>query len=237
MNTSGNTPTGTSKTALPAGIKFGRPVEDRPRHGTPQTIPAQHESAVREAKATSSLTVSAETDVADCDMESTLTGFIERLWSIDQDKMFAIKRSRHERANNRAELAKHLSALKTLLCGRGRDGAWLPFLRQLRIPRSTAEDLIKSHLTGSEKDRRPPVPSALTKESIPKLLKALKPKLIAVNTRELADQFVRELVVILDEQVAQLIELESSPGEDRRQSSAESAQMRDHEQLIPVEAV
>ena len=131
-----------------------------------------------------------------------------------------------------------LSALKTLLRGRGRDGVWLPFLRHLQIPRSTAEGLIKSHLNGGKKDNTPhPAAAVVTKESIAKLLKALRPKLIPVNTRELADEFVRNLIVMLDEQVAHRIELESSPGEDRRQSPPEPAQMRGHEQLIPIEAL
>jgi hypothetical protein len=234
MSTPGNKAAVIRKGGPPAGIGFARPVENLQRHLTPQTILPQSESANREAEATSSLTVSDATNITGCDTESTLTGLIERLWSIDQDKTIALNQSRQERANTRSELAKHLSELKALLGGRGRDGAWLPFLRQLRIPRSTAEGLIKKHLSGSEKDKMPRVLPALTKESLPKLLNAIKPKLVAINTRELADQFVRELVAVLDEQVAQPIELESSP-EDRDRSPAEpTAQMLDHEALIPI---
>jgi len=199
-----------------------------------QAIPPQRESSCDEAPAPGSST-SGKTNSAVPELESTITEMIERLWSIEQNAKFSLKRTRHERANNRAELAKRLSELKALLRGRGRDGAWLPFLRRLGIPRSTAEGLIKSHLVVDAKDKTTRVPPVMTRDSIPKLLKALKPKLRLLNTRELADHFVRELVVLLDEQITQRNGLDT--GSDQPQGQEESSQVRRHEQMISLEAI
>jgi hypothetical protein len=234
MSTPGNKATATKKSGPPSGYDFlARKIENQPRHGALQILPPS-ESATPPAKATLSFSGTGETYIADCDKESTLIGLIERLWSIDQEQKKTLRASREEKTENRAALARHLSELKSSLSGRGRDGAWLPFLRQLHIPRSTAEGLIKRHLAGSEKVKTHRVLPALTKESIPGLLKTLRPKLAFINTREVADQFVRELVAMLDEQVAPPIELESSP-EDRDQSPVEPAPTMDHETLIPME--
>jgi hypothetical protein len=232
MSSSGNKATATRKSGPPSGFDFVvRPIENQPRHGAPQTILPPAESATPQAKATFGFRGTGETNITDCDKDSTLIGLIERLWSIDQDQKKTLRQSREEKANNRAALARHLSELKSSLSGRGRDGAWLPFLRQLHIPRSTAEGLIKKHLRGNEKDKAHRVLPAFTKASIAKLLKALKPKLAPINTRELADLFVHEVAVLLDEQVAQLIKLGPSPAEDR-QRPPEPVQTLDREVLV-----
>lgn len=220
-------------------ISGKKSTDGKKEHLGPQTAPSERISAGDEATATSSA-ISGDANREDCEIEPILTGIIERLWSIEQDQKFSLKRTRHERALNRAELAKNLYDLKSLLCGRGRDGAWLPFLRRLRIPRSTAEGLVKSHLAANAKGKHadaPRIVPALTKESMEKLLKALKPRLLPINTRELADHFVRELAVMLDEQIARRTELDCRPDDGRDRTMAGSDQMRDYEQVIPLEAL
>jgi hypothetical protein len=170
------------------------------------------------------LEASVETGVAECDPEATLTGSIERLWLIDKDNKSSLTRSRQEMTENRVELAKHLVELKTLLGGRGRDGAWLPFLRRVGIPRSTAEGLVKRHMAGSPRGNAPGVLLTVTKEDIPKLLKAIRPKLAHVSTREIADHFVHQLVVMLDEQIAHRTALQPIHVEDRLQDFQVSPQ-------------
>lgn len=185
--------------------------------------------------ASSSLKAPVETGITECDPEATLAGSIERLWLIDKDKKSSLRLSRQEMTENRVALAKNLAELKSLLGGRGRDGAWLPFLRQLCIPRSTAEGLIRRHMAGSSQTKASGMLTTLTKEDIPKVLKAIRPKLVHVSTRELADQFVSELVVMLDRQIAKRATLQSIDVGDQLPGIPVSSQPRHLDPVISID--
>ena len=198
-----NEPT-VSKVTHPVGVKHVHYVGmHRPNSTPPPTPNAARPVTPSAAKAASGLPTPTETQVAPEDGEQALLLTIERLHAIHKQGVSNIAQGQQKKRAVRAELGKYLSELKTLYASPGCKGQWLAFLRRLQLHRSTAEGLINRHLGGGVAKKSALDLPELTAESIAKLLKALKPKLLPVNTRELVDLFVRQLTVVLDDQVAQ----------------------------------
>ena len=77
--------------------------------------------------------------------EPRLIGEISDLWQVHTQTQGALRKSREEIKQIRAELAKRLHELKSVLSRPGRGGAWSSFLQTQKIPRSTADRLVQGH--------------------------------------------------------------------------------------------
>jgi hypothetical protein len=77
--------------------------------------------------------------------EPQLIGEISDLWRIHAQTQGALKKSREDIKQIRTDLAKRLHELKAVLSRPGRGGAWSSFLETQKIPRSTADRLVRGH--------------------------------------------------------------------------------------------
>jgi hypothetical protein len=81
---------------------------------------------------------------SDCD-EPQLLGEISDLWQIHAQTQGTLKKSREDIKRIRADLSERLHQLKAVLSRPGRGGAWSSFLGAQKIPRSTADRLVRGH--------------------------------------------------------------------------------------------
>jgi hypothetical protein len=77
--------------------------------------------------------------------EPQLIGEIGDLWQIHAQTQGTLKKSREEIKRIRADLSERLHQLKAVLSRPGRGGAWSSFLETQKIPRSTADRLVRGH--------------------------------------------------------------------------------------------
>jgi hypothetical protein len=77
--------------------------------------------------------------------EPQLIGEIGDLWQIHAQAQGTLKKSREEIKRIRADLSERLHQLKAVLSRPGRGGAWSSFLGAQKIPRSTADRLVRGH--------------------------------------------------------------------------------------------
>jgi hypothetical protein len=77
--------------------------------------------------------------------EPQLIGEISDLWQVHTQTQGALRKSREDIKQIRADLAKRLHELKAVLSRPGRGGAWSSFLETQKIPRSTADRLVRGH--------------------------------------------------------------------------------------------
>jgi hypothetical protein len=77
--------------------------------------------------------------------EPRLIGEISDLWQIHVQTQGTLKKSRAEMKQIRTDLSKRLHELKAVLSRPGRGGAWSSFLETQKIPRSTADRLVRGH--------------------------------------------------------------------------------------------
>jgi hypothetical protein len=77
--------------------------------------------------------------------EPQLVGEIADLWRIHGQTQGTLKKSREEIKRIRADLSERLHQLKAVLSRPGRGGAWSSFLGAQKIPRSTADRLVRGH--------------------------------------------------------------------------------------------
>jgi hypothetical protein len=144
--------------------------------------------------------------------EQTLREKIATLCADEKQKRKALKGKTRElsplRSNlkvARAALGMHLSKMKDLLAGTGRDGQWLPFLKQTGLSRSTADRLVKKHRAmessspnGQLGDAKEP-----TETEMQKIAKSVVSKCGCLTTSRLIDLFIVELKALLDAQAAE----------------------------------
>jgi hypothetical protein len=81
----------------------------------------------------------------DSTIETQLTQEISDLWSDHVRLSTSRKTTSKELRQIRASLAERLAAMKSLLSRPGRGGLWRSWLRERRIPRSTADRLVARH--------------------------------------------------------------------------------------------
>lgn len=81
----------------------------------------------------------------DSSVETILNSEISDLWSQHTQLSRNRKMTAKELRLLRAKLAERLYAMKQLLCGVGRAGQWRGWLRERKIPRSTADRLVLRH--------------------------------------------------------------------------------------------
>jgi hypothetical protein len=133
--------------------------------------------------------------------ETALTGEIADLWSRQKGKYTSLSRNRRELEQLRSKLGESLAEYHNLLARSGRDGKWMPFLREAEIPKTTAERLVKKwKLSTMPKlvNRTTGTIQAPSKEEIEKIVKKLKVKVERVlTTPESVTLFLTELAAAL----------------------------------------
>lgn len=77
--------------------------------------------------------------------EPRLIDEISDLWRIHAQTQGTLKKSRAEMKRIRTDLSKRLHELKAVLSRPGRGGTWSSFLQTQKIPRSTADRLVRAH--------------------------------------------------------------------------------------------
>jgi len=77
--------------------------------------------------------------------EPQLVGEIGDLWQLHAQTQGTLQKSREEIKRIRADLSERLHQLKAVLSRPGRGGAWSSFLGAQKIPRSTADRLVRGH--------------------------------------------------------------------------------------------
>ena len=117
--------------------------------------------------------------------EETVAGQIIKLWNAERKVHGTTLRTRAELRSLREKLSEQLSYFKTALVATGRAGRWHAFLRQAKIPRTTADRLVKKH----EKALHPQ-PEKCTTGSVPST-----PQRVAELVKRLIPRLRRELSV------------------------------------------
>jgi hypothetical protein len=109
-------------------------------------------------------------------LEIQLSQEISELWSVHTRLAANHKTTAKELRQLRAKLAESLYAVKNLLSRPGRGGEWRGWLRERRIPRSTADRLVSRHaetLTGENANVPSGAISNLPEDSAEKLAKSV----------------------------------------------------------------
>jgi hypothetical protein len=144
----------------------------------------------------------------DDEKETALVAEIAELRSSEQFKNLLIGRSRAETSSIRAEqaalrlsLGERLDEYKRLLVRTGRDGKWMAFLREMDIPKTTAERYVtKWKLSNLPKPVNRPTGTIdePSEEDITALVKKVKSKAVRVlTTPESVGLFMTELAAAL----------------------------------------
>jgi hypothetical protein len=77
--------------------------------------------------------------------ETQLANEIGDLWQVHTEAQTSLHKTRYELKLIRANLSRRLHELKFVLSRPGRGGAWSSFLEGQKIPRSTADRLVRGH--------------------------------------------------------------------------------------------
>jgi hypothetical protein len=133
--------------------------------------------------------------------EAALAKEISRLWSSHVLRTHMIRKTRKELTDYRNKLAERLSQYKDLLARTGRDGKWMEFLRDVDIPRTTADRCIaKWKLSQAPKslNRTTGAICEPSKQTIAEMVKKVKVKVEPVLTSpESIAAFITELAAAL----------------------------------------
>jgi hypothetical protein len=130
--------------------------------------------------------------------EVSLSKEIVALWSTHQDGKASAKRTREDLKAIRSDLGERLHAMKALLARTGRGGQWASYLRQHRIPRTTADRCVRDHEEnlnpGSKKGTSGAI-SEPTEADVTKFFERLLPRLrSALATQQAVFDFVCHLL-------------------------------------------
>lgn len=129
--------------------------------------------------------------------EMQLVDEVGNLWQVHSQAQTSLRKTRDELRLTRTDLSHRLFELKSVLSRPGRGGAWSSFLQAKKIPRSTADRLVRNHEKTVTAD-----PVSCTTEHIKeptvvvvrRYFHALWPKLSkVVKTHEAVEVFVAEL--------------------------------------------
>jgi hypothetical protein len=77
--------------------------------------------------------------------EAQLVSEVGNLWQVHTQAQTSLHKTREELKLIRANLSRRLHELKAVLSRPGRGGAWSSFLGAQKIPRSTADRLVRTH--------------------------------------------------------------------------------------------
>jgi hypothetical protein len=134
--------------------------------------------------------------------EEALVEDIGKLWSYTQFNAREIRRYSKESSDFRIKLSERLHRYKALLVGSGRSGKWSGFLRDIDIPRATADRYVQRW----ERSLQPNKGNCLTEsisgptaEEIDKMVARLKPRLKRVlMTKDAVERFLSVLAGSLE---------------------------------------
>jgi hypothetical protein len=129
--------------------------------------------------------------------EAQLTKEVGVLWQVHSQAQISLSKSRGEMKVIRADLSQHLHQLKAALSKPGRGGAWSSFLAMEKIPRSSADRLVRTH----ERTLAPQAGNCVTEHisepaevKVRRYVHAVWPKLSRIlTTPSLVELFVDEL--------------------------------------------
>ena len=94
---------------------------------------------------TASIAPTLEVPTATDSAEAQLTNEIADMWRIHNQAQTSLHKTRAELKQIRTNLSHRLHELKAVLSRPGRGGAWSSFLESQRIPRSTADRLVRGY--------------------------------------------------------------------------------------------
>jgi hypothetical protein len=134
--------------------------------------------------------------------EIQLTEHIISLWSFHAQARSSIGKSKEELNTIRLQLGERLSEMKSLLTTPGRGGQWYSYLREVKIPRATADRFVQRHEQSlapanclNESISQP------TEEDVRKLVNSVWPKLQrTLTTRHTLELFIAEVTARFEEQ-------------------------------------
>jgi hypothetical protein len=195
------------RTQIPASAATITDSKSRPRrHASPRRTngsgPSSEVAAVN--RATNSEEAAAEhrksessyfgSEYADKE-EVALVKEIAQIWGSVQSRTCAIRRSREERAAFQADLERELYGFKARLVCSGRSGKWSAFLRDIDIPRATADRYVQRWELKQVGENRPNESiSPPTAEEMNRMVNKIKPRLLRVLTTAAAvEQFMTAL--------------------------------------------
>lgn len=113
---------------------------------------------------------------ADDTEANRLTEEVDGLWSAHNNANLTRKHSTAELRRIKLQLGERLHQVKVLLAGRGRGGLWLPYLRERKIPRSSADRLVERYLETVGENVNAPSEALTVDEAIERLLKSVVPR-------------------------------------------------------------
>ena len=132
-------------------------------------------------------------------IESQLTDEISNLWTEHVRVAGTKKTTTAELRRLRATLAEKLYEVKGLLCLPGRSGLWLGWLKEVGVPRSTADRLVTRHAETLGITENVPSEAINPQVGVEKLIKATVPRLRRVLTSpQMAYQYVLGVIKGLD---------------------------------------
>jgi hypothetical protein len=133
--------------------------------------------------------------------EVALVKEIAQIWGSVQLRTSVIRKNSAERAAFKVNLARELYGFKARLVGSGRLGKWSAFLRDIDMPRATADRYVQrcEHLLAQVGENRPSEPvSAPTAEEVNRMVNKIKPRLLRVlTTTDAVEQFMAALEAAL----------------------------------------
>jgi hypothetical protein len=130
--------------------------------------------------------------------EAQLIADVSEAWGTHVSVQKSLHRTEDELRKIRVKLSANLHSLKSVLSRPGRGGEWSSFLQTVKIPRSTADRLVRAHkgtlapkgLNCTTEQTQEP-----TEVVVGRLLNALWPKLSRVlTTHEAIEMFISELM-------------------------------------------
>jgi hypothetical protein len=129
--------------------------------------------------------------------EAQLTNEIADMWRDHSQAQTSIRKNRDELKRIRTNLSQRLHELKAVLSRPGRGGAWSSFLAAQRIPRSTADRLVRGYektLVADGENCTSEHIDEPTQVTVRRYLQGLWPRLSRVlTTRESLEVFITEL--------------------------------------------
>jgi hypothetical protein len=208
-------PTPPTQTASAPAAQSENPLQAAPP--APRVPETQIVSSVPTAVPATSPTV-ANSSVTDPD-EKQLNNEIGQLWRAHSEAQGSLRMSREEVKKIRADLARHLHELKSVLSRPGRGGAWFSFLKEQSIPRSTADRMVNAHgKTIAEEVGNCPTGASKPEAAevvVARYLHGLWPRLSRVlTTREHVEMFVAHLRQTALKSFAAADESSNSPGSE-----------------------
>jgi hypothetical protein len=129
--------------------------------------------------------------------EAQLVNEVGELWQVHDKAKTSLHQTRDELKRIRTDLSERLHALKHLLSRPGRGGAWSSFLQAQKIPRSTADRLVRGHEKTTMPDGKNSADEQIsepTEVAVRRYVRALWPRLTKVlTTSEAVEVFIVEL--------------------------------------------